>query len=175
MLIKIIRCTITREKKQLFSDAQAGWESIKDVNGFVTQFGGWSRHQPDEAVILACWKDETSYRLFMQDHHDAIYQETGQSGTFESITVWLTNSLQIEQAKRFINKIEQSSSFAIQEIGDENKNPMIVNPEELVLFDLKTKQPLSVISLHPSNQEVNLQDSCSNWIDMEPNWKVMTT
>ncbi|MDN4593666.1 YdbC family protein [Polycladomyces subterraneus] len=87
MLIKWIVCNVPEEKREAFSLAQQQWSALRDVPGFVAQFGGWNAVNPAEACIVGLWKDRDSYTAFMEKIHDEIYISRGQQETFDRIAV----------------------------------------------------------------------------------------
>jgi heme-degrading monooxygenase HmoA len=89
MLIKWIACQVREGQKQSFSRGQEQWRAVRKVDGFLGQAGGWNVSDPAEAVILACWRDEATYRAFMANHHDPIFARTRQQQMYERIRVEL--------------------------------------------------------------------------------------
>lgn len=174
MLIKIIRCTTSETKKQLFSEAQTRWRKISDVKGFVAQFGGWNQNNPLEAVILGCWEDEAAYRRFMRDAHDEIYQYTSQTGTFDAIQVALTVCVREDLVHDLIENLSCASQPCLiirqcnrlEEQGGESSNLLILN-------DPESSKPRFAISLVFQEPEESEQITVE-WIDLEPDWQVMT-
>ncbi|WP_328459756.1 YdbC family protein [Actinoplanes sp. NBC_00393] len=83
MLIKWVSCTTT--DPAAFATAQAGWNALRDLPGFLGQAGGWSQHEPGRAQIIGCWHDQAAYRAFMSGAHDRI--AAGQAGTYDTIQV----------------------------------------------------------------------------------------
>jgi len=80
-------CRVPEEKRESFSRAQQQWSALRDVQGFVAQFGGWNAADPTEACIVGLWKDRVSYTAFMDNIHDEIYLSGGQQETFDRATV----------------------------------------------------------------------------------------
>lgn len=87
MLIKWIVCNVPEEKREAFSQAQQQWSVLRNVPGFVAQFGGWNAADPVEACIVGLWEDRDSYTVFMEKFHDGIYASAGQKETFDRIDV----------------------------------------------------------------------------------------
>lgn len=87
MLLKWIICRVPEEWRAAFSTAQAGWGALRGVDGFGGQWGGWNAQSPEEACILALWRDEAAYQHFMDAVHDSIFVQTEQRRTYESIAV----------------------------------------------------------------------------------------
>ncbi|WP_053216116.1 DUF4937 domain-containing protein [Guptibacillus hwajinpoensis] len=88
MLIKKIICEVKKEHAIAFALGQERWKEIKHIDGFVAQYGGWSESE-HKAFIMGFWRNRSSYNEFMEKYHDPIYEKTGQSGTIESIDVWI--------------------------------------------------------------------------------------
>lgn len=91
MLIKWIVCTVEAEARQAFSISQAGWGDLREVPGFIGQIGGWEKGDSPDACIVAFWKDEMTYKNFMENYHDRIYENNGQKGTYRAISVKLSS------------------------------------------------------------------------------------
>lgn len=87
MYVKWIKCEVEEHSKAAFSNAQAKWEKLKKLDGFLGQIGGWDQQNPNEAGILAFWKDQHAYDSFMKYSHDEIYEKSGQIGTYKSISI----------------------------------------------------------------------------------------
>jgi heme-degrading monooxygenase HmoA len=87
MLLKWIRCEVNEEKKAAFSAAQEKWRDLKGCPGFLGQIGGWNAAKPQEACILAFWENLDSYKYFMSDKHDEIFERSKQKGTYHKISV----------------------------------------------------------------------------------------
>jgi heme-degrading monooxygenase HmoA len=87
MLLKWIRCEVNEEKKAAFSAAQEKWRDLKGCPGFLGQIGGWNAAKPQEACILAFWENLDSYKYFMSDKHDEIFERSRQKGTYHKISV----------------------------------------------------------------------------------------
>ena len=78
MLIKWIVAEVSKEKRESFSRAQRSRTDLRVFKGFVSQVGGWVQQSAGQAVILACWRDTSSYDAFTQNQHDApAAKETG--------------------------------------------------------------------------------------------------
>ena len=72
MLIKWIVAEVSKEKCESFSRAQRSRTDLRVFKGFVSQVGGWVQQSAGRAVILACWRDTSSYVAFAQSQHDAL-------------------------------------------------------------------------------------------------------
>ncbi|MYL30403.1 DUF4937 domain-containing protein [Halobacillus halophilus] len=93
MLIKLIKCKVSPEKREAFSRAQALWSRLRDIPGFLGQAGGWSKKHPCRAFILTFWKDRHVYDSFMKNDHDEMFQQSGQAQTYEKMDVQLYETL----------------------------------------------------------------------------------
>ncbi|WP_051254560.1 YdbC family protein [Halobacillus kuroshimensis] len=93
MLIKLMKCKVSPEKKEAFSEAQASWSLLREIPGFLGQAGGWSKKHPDRAFIIAFWEDRHFYDAFMKDSHDEVLHQSGQERTYERLDVQLYESL----------------------------------------------------------------------------------
>lgn len=93
MLIKLIKCKVSPEKKQAFSEAQASWSRLRDIPGFLGQAGGWSKKHPCRAFILAFWEDRHFYDTFMKNNHDEVFHQSGQDQMYEKLDVQLYEPL----------------------------------------------------------------------------------
>jgi heme-degrading monooxygenase HmoA len=87
LLIKWIVCNVPEKKREAFFQAQQQWSVLRDVPGFVAQFGGWNAADPAEACIIGLWEDRNSYTMFMEKFHDGIYSSSGQQETYGRIDV----------------------------------------------------------------------------------------
>lgn len=87
MLIKMISCSVPREQRRAFEEAQERWRELQTVPGFGGQIGGWSMSLKTHACILAFWKSQPLYQQFMAHDHDRILEISGQSGTYQSLTI----------------------------------------------------------------------------------------
>ncbi|WLR58681.1 DUF4937 domain-containing protein [Guptibacillus hwajinpoensis] len=97
MLIKKIVCNVREGQEATFSRGQERWIELRNDEGFIAQYGGWS--EGNVAIIIGFWKSTQSYNRFMNDDHDAIYLKTNQQGSIGSIDVQLeeTDVRDIEQ------------------------------------------------------------------------------
>jgi hypothetical protein len=90
MLVKYIRCGVESASREKFSLAQMGWYPLKQVPGFIRQFGGWTRPEGNaDAVIFGLWESRASYDYFMSSLHDSLIGESSQERYFQSISVVL--------------------------------------------------------------------------------------
>lgn len=89
MILKWIRLAVPDGSRDAFSKAQEQWSALRDVQGFLGQIGGWSERTNDEACILAWWRNEETYRAFMQNEHDAIAGQSRQETMYDSIDILL--------------------------------------------------------------------------------------
>ncbi|MFS0788269.1 YdbC family protein [Shouchella sp. 1P09AA] len=87
MFIKQILCQVKHNQKELFSNGQTKWNALKDVEGFIGQFGGWCDTEKDVAYIFSLWDNKNSYHRFMESEHDSIASNANQAGTVTSIKV----------------------------------------------------------------------------------------
>ncbi|WP_163529499.1 YdbC family protein [Halobacillus ihumii] len=87
MIIKWIVCNVPESKKEEFSYAQSRWKSLSYIKGFLGQIGGWDSQMSSKAGILSFWKDFKSYRAFMENDHDKIFETIRQANTYRNISV----------------------------------------------------------------------------------------
>ncbi|ATH94423.1 DUF4937 domain-containing protein [Bacillus glycinifermentans] len=99
-VLKLICCKTDELHKQPFSEAQAKWSPLQNVKGFIRQWGGFRQSEDGwEAVIMALWESKHDYLNFMEHDHDAIFEKTNQTGTFQAIEVALIEgAAEINQA-----------------------------------------------------------------------------
>jgi heme-degrading monooxygenase HmoA len=126
MLLKWIRCEVDEEKKTAFSAAQEKWRDLKGCPGFLGQIGGWNAAETQEACILAFWENLNFYQSFMSDKHDEIFEQSGQKGTYQKISV------DIVEVKQSINHMSMT------EVLQKSKMLYVVHSNRL-----KEKQTLS--------------------------------
>ncbi len=87
MIVKLIRCKVSEESKENFSQAQAEWSALADVEGFLGQSGGWDAKDSNLAVIVAWWRDQPTYEQFMRVNHGPIFEKSQQADTYQSCEV----------------------------------------------------------------------------------------
>jgi len=92
MLIKLIECAVLDHCRSQFARGQAAWCALTSCNGFLAQLGGWCADDPNGAIIVGFWRDDASYRHFMENVHDSIFDSNGQRGTYDpsrsSTSLW---------------------------------------------------------------------------------------
>jgi len=93
VLVKLIQCTVPRDRRERFSTGQTAWAALADCPGFLAQFGGWSFADPKRAVIVGLWADRAAYDAFMRDVHDRIFASNDQAGAYDSIEVSLWSAV----------------------------------------------------------------------------------
>ena len=93
MLIKLIQCRVSEDRRERFSRGQAQWCALSGCKGFCGQIGGWVAEDDGLAVIIGLWSDHEAYDAFMRDLHDRIFDGSGQRGTYDSIDVSLWGSV----------------------------------------------------------------------------------
>lgn len=89
MLLKLIRCRVGEASRAAFARGQSQWAALAACDGFRGQVGGWCLSESELAVIVALWRDETSYEQFLRGVHDPIFDASGQRDSFDSIDVSL--------------------------------------------------------------------------------------
>jgi heme-degrading monooxygenase HmoA len=72
MLIKWIVAEVSEESSESFSRTLQSRSGLRACKGFISQAGGWVPQSPGRAVILACWRDTSSYDAFLQNQHDPL-------------------------------------------------------------------------------------------------------
>lgn len=87
MFLKHIICQVGSNQKTAFSIAQTKWSVIKNLPGFIAQFGGWSKRSPNKAIIFSLWKSKTDYDFFMEKVHDTVFENNGQTNTYNTIEI----------------------------------------------------------------------------------------
>lgn len=85
MMLKLIRCRVPPKQRDRFARGQRRWSALARLEGFLGQTGGWDQRpgKPNDAVILGFWRTTPSYDQFMREHHDPLYDASGQRGTYE--------------------------------------------------------------------------------------------
>jgi hypothetical protein len=99
-IMKLIRCTLTPNKRTAFSKAQQAWQDMRDCDGFIAQLGGWeitadnpkadniqSASPHLAATIVGLWQSEAHLRQFMALKHDDIFQQSQQQASYLSCKV----------------------------------------------------------------------------------------
>jgi hypothetical protein len=87
MLVKYIRCGVDSDFRENFSLAQMGWAPLKEVPGFIRQFGGWSKTEGAAAILFGLWESRAAYQYFMDHLHDRLIADSSQEQYFHSIYV----------------------------------------------------------------------------------------
>lgn len=90
MIVKFIVCEVRPERQEQFARGQEAWKELRRLDGFCGQVGGWMQANPNTAVIVAFWRDQTSYDRFMGEVHDEVFEKNGQKGTYTTseVTLW---------------------------------------------------------------------------------------
>ncbi|MFC8684180.1 YdbC family protein [Brevibacillus porteri] len=113
MLIKWITCKVSESQKQSFSLAQEKWRPLEGIEGFLGQIGGWNQDQQLEACILAFWEDIQHYQSFMEKDHDPIFHQTGQSQTYETISVKLFSKIADTNERNILDAFENGEILRV--------------------------------------------------------------
>ncbi|MCA0988715.1 YdbC family protein [Guptibacillus algicola] len=113
MLLKKIICTVRSGQEETFSIGQEQWKAIENCPGFIAQIGGWVKGRENVAMIAAAWDDLPSYKEFMENAHDPIYERTGQEGTIEKIEVRLDDS--DGQGETILNEWLKSQNVSLEQ------------------------------------------------------------
>lgn len=87
MLAKWIVCRVPADRREAFAAAQTRWAPLALAEGLIAQVGGWDAAHGDTACVLALWRDEPAYRVFMRHLHDPLAEQTGQAGTYTGLAV----------------------------------------------------------------------------------------
>src|SRR5215469_4225368 len=72
MLIKWLVAEVPKERSASFSRMLQSHSGLRACKGFVSQVGGWVQPSAERAVILACWRDTSSYDAFLRNQPDAL-------------------------------------------------------------------------------------------------------
>ncbi len=112
MYIKWIVCTVPDNKKEEFSKAQEKWSKTSESDGFIAQTGGWNLKNPNEACIIAFWKNKESLQNFMNHLHDSIFIDNQQITTYANIQIkYFDSFLNIDGIAKNISEATQKSKF----------------------------------------------------------------
>lgn len=104
MIVKWITCSVEPDMRPAFSQAQEGWRNLRGVDGFCGQVGGWKKEQQGwQAHLAGLWRDQESYRAFMERTHDAIIAVNRQAGTYAKISVTLEEVPDQQVAARLLH------------------------------------------------------------------------
>lgn len=106
-------CEVNEDQTLAFTLGQERWEEIKNFDGFVAQYGGWSQSQR-KAIIIGFWRNRSSYNEFMKKGHDLIYKKTGQRGTIKSIDV-MVEEKEVENINEFTKEWLHTQAITICE------------------------------------------------------------
>ncbi|NRR21421.1 YdbC family protein [Brevibacillus sp. MS2.2] len=174
MLIKWITCKVTENQKQSFSHAQAKWRSVEDIKGFLGQVGGWNQHRPLEACILTVWESREHYQSFMEKDHDPIFHQTGQSQTYEAISVQLFSKLTDSDDRQLLDGLESAQVLRVV-CGSEN-NVLAkagAEPGGIVGQSLKDSQQYIAATLWNNDQLSPTGDAQAYTVTLEQTWRVV--
>jgi len=108
MLLKLFRCDVSADQREVFAQGQRAWQACAQLDGFVGQMGGW---HDDQAWVAAWWRDWASYQDFALENHDAIYQRSGQAGLYSHAESSFWTSLDGE-------KVDRRASFEADPVAD---------------------------------------------------------
>lgn len=97
MLLKAIQCHVLPEQQDLFSRGQERWAALAGLQGFTSQQGGWQQHT---AWVFGWWQNWDDYSAFMSEHHDPIFERSGQNGTYRDSDISFWQSLPSAQIDR---------------------------------------------------------------------------
>lgn len=91
MILKEILCWVRQGQRQAFSQAQEAWLPLLQAEGFLGQLGGWCEQDPQLAILLGVWRDDSCYQAFMAADglHDQIVAASSQLETIERCEVLL--------------------------------------------------------------------------------------
>lgn len=146
MLIKIIKCEVNEDSRDIFHLAQTKWTELNLARGFVTQLGGWNLLNKEEAVIIGVWESLDAYTLFMNKNHDKILDTNGQLKTYRKIEVslWSTDeninstninyfkfSTLIDVGDYKINNNEKGKAIFMTQIKNEKSRKVLIFNSEL--------------------------------------------
>lgn len=87
MIFKWIHCKVHENRKEAFSTAQEQWKDTSTAPGFIGQFGGWDLNNKESACIVSLWKDDKSFKNFMDNIHDNITDANNQLETYYEIDI----------------------------------------------------------------------------------------
>lgn len=118
MLIKMIKCEVNEDSKEIFHAAQTKWKELEFISGFAVQWGGWNLLNKEDAVIIGLWESREAYTLFMTEHHDKIMDTNEQVKTYRKIEVslWSTDERMDRAA------IKDSCVYNVMDATDYNMN-----------------------------------------------------
>jgi hypothetical protein len=171
MLIKWIQCQVKENSRDAFSKGQQEWKPLTNVEGFIAQFGGWNITNPNEACILALWKNEETYKSFMKNHHDSIYEQTKQQGTYDHIKV------QLFQSKLVINEHIPTNTpflFVTEMVVQNDLSPL---PDWYIVgYQKQQAARYLIVELEDRKKLTHLEEVLSfetKQIRLEPTWYLM--
>lgn len=115
MIIKKIMCNVKEGCNETFHKQQEQWYPLREVEGFLGQIGGWSITHPSTAYVYAFWENQAAYDRFMEKEHDAIFIDSFQENSYDSIDVRLYEErLQIPGlAANIVNVVRKSNYIRV--------------------------------------------------------------
>lgn len=137
MYLKHIICQVKPINKQAFSSAQEKWVVLKEIPGFLAQFGGWIGN---EAHIISLWNSKSAYELFMKDQHDQITKNIQQHQSYVALKIeyyeYHNNTHHSGIKQKFIFNNEQSiREFFIKLKNNHNINLMEYHQQMIFVIE----------------------------------------
>lgn len=165
MLIKMIKCEVNEDSKEIFHAAQTKWKELELAGGFAAQWGGWNLLNKEEAVIIALWESREAYTLFMTEHHDKIMDTNEQVKTYRKIEVslWSTDESMDRAA------IKDAAFTTIIDAGDYNMNGN--EKGKAVLMTQLDHRKSSEVIIFKSELEGEIED-VETAVKLEKEWTV---
>jgi quinol monooxygenase YgiN len=111
MYLKLILCYVKKENQPEFTERQAAWNAISEVEGLIFQLGGWNTPEGEIALKLALWENEELYGEFHRNIHDAMAQKAGHQHLYYKIETAFFHLLPNEHPGRNLREVIGNSSF----------------------------------------------------------------
>lgn len=165
MLIKIIKCRVGEDSKDLFHHAQTKWTELKKVTGFIAQVGGWNLENSNEAIIIGFWESRKDYISFMSETHDKILDVNKQSTSYENIEVciWMTEN--VLNSKEIIN-----SEYLL--FIDGKSDRLNISVKDSIMLELKNEEDKKILVLCKTINEKVIMKHIKTLIKLNKDWTV---
>lgn len=166
MLIKIIKCVVNKDSKDIFHLAQTKWTELKLASGFITQLGGWNVLNKEEAVVIALWESLDAYNYFMTEIHDKIMNTNEQQKSYEKIEVSLWQSDEIFSS----NDITSFKHSVLVEIVDYEADTNYDRDKIIFITDVNSVQINKVLIFN--NKLVENKGIIETVIELDKDWTI---
>ncbi|TKI59058.1 DUF4937 domain-containing protein [Brevibacillus antibioticus] len=174
MLIKWITCKVSESQKQSFSLAQEKWRPLERNEGFLGQIGGWNQDQPLESCILAFWEDMQHYQSFMEKDHDQIFHQSGQSQTYEAISVKIFSKIVDMDERNILDALENGDILRVVRAKDRMSETEAMLGRVVAQSQKNSMEYLTASLWKRDSSQVNENEQPPDYsVILEPAWRIV--